>query len=294
MSGSVADDRRTGFLLLLVTALVWGVNWPVTKLVVDQMPPFLARGVAGLGGATLAFAAARASGERLGVPAGQRRRLVLLAALNVTGWIGLSTAALLWLRASEAAIFAYTMPIWSTLLAWPVLGERPGGARLGGLALGLSGIGVLVGGQPLAASRDALPGILCVLGAAVSWALGSVLSKCSPLALPPVAGSAWQVLAGTVPLLAAGLLLEPPDLSRVTPVGWAALAYNSAFSLGLAYTTWFGALRRLPATTAAVGTLLIPVFGVLSAALLLGEPLGPRQLGALALTLAGVALATRG
>ena len=293
MSASAAGERRTGLLLLLATALIWGVNWPVTKLIVSELPPFTARGGAGLGGAALAFLAARASGEPLGLPAGQVPRLLLLALLNVTSWMGLSTLSLLWLPASEAVIFAYTMPIWSVVLAWLMLGERLSSARAAGLALGLLGVTVLIAGQPLSASRSQLPGILCILVAALAWALGTVLSKRLPLRLPLVAGTAWQVLAGTVPLALAGLLLERAVPARVTPLGWAALGYNGAFSLGLAYVTWFGALRRLPASTAAIGTLLIPVLGVLSAAFLLGEALGPRQVAALALTMAGVALATR-
>jgi drug/metabolite transporter (DMT)-like permease len=290
---STAAERRTGFLLLLTTALIWGVNWPVAKLIVSELPPFTARGGAGIGGAALAFLAARARGERLGLPAAQAPRVLLLALLNVTSWIGLSTLALLWLPASETAILAYTMPIWSVAFAWPLLGERPSAARTSGLALGLLGVTVLIAGQPLGTSRAQWPGILCVLAAAAFWALGTVLSKRLPLRLPPIVGTAWQILAGTVPLTLVGLLLEPADSSRVTLLGWAALGYNGAFSFGLAYVTWFGALRRLPASTAAVGTLLIPVIGVLSAALLLGEPFGLRQIAALMLTLAGVALATR-
>lgn len=294
VSVAVRDERRTGLLLLLATALIWGSNWPVMKFILSEWPPFTARSSAGLGGAALAFLAARASGERLGLPTGQAPRLVLLALLNITSWMGLATASLLWLPASEAAIFAYTMPIWSSVLAWPVLGERPSLARTGGLLLGLVGVVVLIAGQPLGASRSQLPGILCVLGAALLFALGTVLSKRMPLRLPPTAGVAWQVLVGTMPLLVAGLLFEHADPARLTPLGWAALGYNGVFALCLAYVAWFGALRRLPASTAAVGTLLVPVLGVFSSALLLGEPLGLRQLAALALTLVGVALATRG
>jgi len=295
MSTSVAarDERRTGLLLLLATSVMWGFNWPVMKFLVGELPPLTMRGTAGMVGAALAFLAARMAGERTGVPAGQAPRLVLLALLNISSWMGLVTLSLLWLSASEAAILAYTMPIWSAVLAWPVLGERPGLARTGGLLIGFAGCAVLVAGQPLAASRSQLPGIVCVLGASVLFALGTVLSKRLPLRLPPITATAWQVLIGTAPLLVMGLLIERADLARVTTLGWAGLGYNAGFVLCLSYIAWFGALRRLPASTAAIGTLLVPIVGVFSAAFLLGEPLGLRQLAALALTLAGVAVATR-
>lgn len=295
MSTSVAakDERRTGLLLLLATSLIWGVNWPVMKFLVGEIPPLTMRGIAGIAGAALAFAAARAVGERAAFPVRQAPRLVLLALLNIAGFMGLVTVSLLWLPASEAAILAYTMPIWAALLAWPVLGEKPGLARTGGLLLGFAGCAVLIGGQTLSASRSQLPGIACVLSAAVLFALGTVLSKRFPFRLPPITSLAWQVLIGTTPLLALGLLIERTDLGRLTVLGWAGIGYNAAFVLCLSYAAWFGALRRLPASTAAVGTLLVPVVGVFSAALLLGEPLGVRELAALALTLVGIAVATR-
>ena len=162
-----------------------------------------------------------------------------------------------------------------------------------GLGLGFVGVAVLIGGRPITASLAQWPGILCVLCAAVFWALGTVMAKRLPLRMPSAVGTAWQILVGTIPLTIVGLVLERFDGSRVTGFGWTALGYTVA-SVGLGYVTWFAALRRLPASTAAVGTLLIPVIGVFSAALLLSEPLGVRQLAALALTLSGIALATRG
>jgi drug/metabolite transporter (DMT)-like permease len=71
------------------------------------------------------------------------------------------------------------------------------------------------------------------------------------------------------------------------------MLYMTAVPMGLCYMTWFAALRRLPPTTASLATLLTPVIGVVSAALVLGEPLGTRELVAFTLTLAGVALALR-
>ena len=185
------------------------------------------------------------------------------------------------------------MPIWCILFAWPVLGERPSPIRIAGLVLSLAGCLVLVAGQPLPASRAELPGILCILAASILFALGTVLSKRLPLPLPPIANTAWQLLLGSLPLVALALALDHPHLAAVTPLAWATLAWSALFALCLGYLAWFGALARLPASTTAIGTLVIPAIGVLAAAILLGEPLGARQFAALALTLLGVTLATR-
>ena len=91
----------------------------------------------------------------------------------------------------------------------------------------------------------------------------------------------------------AGLLFELPDPGALTAAGSAALAYMAVVPMGVCYLCWFAALRRLPPALASVGTLLVPLVGVVAAALGLGEPLGAREGLALALTLGGVSLALR-
>ncbi len=284
--------------MLLVTALCWGLNWPVTKSMLTEWPPFLYRILGAAGGIILLATIARLRGEDLVPAPGQWGRLALASLLNLTSWMGLATLSLLWLDASEAAIIGYTMPIWAVMLAWPLLGERPNAFRVAGLAFGLSGVSVLLAGQLLSAPAALLvaklPGVACILGTSVMFALGAVFTKRYPLRLPPVTNVAWQVLFGSLPLLLASLLFERWDFSRVTAIGWAGLGYNAVLALGVAYLAWFRALRLLPASSASIGTLLVPVIGVFSSALALGEPLGLRQLLALGLTVSGVALASRG
>ena len=77
----------------------------------------------------------------------------------------------------------------------------------------------------------------------------------------------------------------------ITPTGLACFAYMTLVPMGLCYLTWFETLRRLPATSASTGMLLVPVIGVVSATLILGEPLGLREIAAMVLTLGGVMLA---
>ncbi len=112
-------DLRRGLLFLLVTTTTWGLNWPVMKLLLTEMPPFLLRGVSGFAAAGVAFLIAARMRERLLPPPGQWRRLIVYSLLNLTAWAGFSILALLWLPASEAAIISYATPVWTALLAWP-------------------------------------------------------------------------------------------------------------------------------------------------------------------------------
>src|SRR5919202_734438 len=153
-------SSRVGLLCLAITAIGWGLNWPVVKLVLRDWPPLFARGTAGLVAALGLAAFAKMRGERLAVPARAFGRLSTAAALNVFAWMGFSTVAMVWLSVAEGALLVYTMPIWATLLAWPLRGERPTLRSLAALALGLAGTSVLLAGSGLALGGGKLPGIL--------------------------------------------------------------------------------------------------------------------------------------
>lgn len=287
-----SGDTARGFGLLLITAVSWGLNWPLVKFLLTQMPPFTMRAAAGALGALATFAVAACLGERLLPRADQWRPLLASSLLNFTSFMAASTLGMIWLSASEAVIIAYTMPFWAVLMAWPVLGERPTALRLAALAVGLSGIGVLMGTQPVEASWAKLPGVVVALAGAVMFALGTVLSKRRPLALPPVASVAWQVGLGSAPL-ALPAVFEHPHWDTLSLPAALSVVYLGLVPLSLAYLTWFRALRVLPASTAATAILMVPVIGVFGSAALIGEPLGARQISALALTIAGVGLAAR-
>jgi drug/metabolite transporter (DMT)-like permease len=281
----------TGLIFLAITTIGWGFNWPVSKYLLTTLPPLTVRGCTGVIGALCLAALARSRGQSLKVPRGLWPRLMLAALLNVGCWMVLIGLALLWLPASETALIAYTMPVWAAIMAWPVLGERPTPLRLIALVLAFGGLATILGGHGLAASAAQLPGILLALAGAIGFALGTVLSKRYPLHLPPFSAAAWQVGLGCLPVAIAGLLIETTHPAALTPFVWLLMFYSVAIAFCLCYITWFGALARLPASVAAIGTMAVPVIGVVVSALTLHEPFGIIQIAALALTVGGVALA---
>src|SRR4051795_6655566 len=202
--GAKAHITPAGLMFLAITSLGWGFNWPVTKFLLGELPPLTLRGSTGVIGAGLLALLALMSGQSLRVAPGQWPRLVLAAALNVGAWMVLMGLALLWLPASEAALIAYTMPVWASLLALPILGERPPLWRVLALVLAFAGLGSIMGANGLSASRDKLPGILMVLGGAFAFALGTVLAKKLPIRLPPLSAAAWQIGVGCVPIVLVG------------------------------------------------------------------------------------------
>src|ERR1700749_669723 len=162
-----------GLIVLAVTSIGWGFNWPVTKFLLGELPPLTLRGLSGVIGALLLAGLAVLRKQSLHVPREIWRRLLVASVLNVTGWMVLMGLALLWLPASEAALIAYTMPVWASLLAWFVLGERMTWLRVLALAMAFAGLAAIMGANGISASAAKLPGILMALVGAIGFALGT-------------------------------------------------------------------------------------------------------------------------
>lgn len=287
------ENRVAGYALLLIATVIWGVNWPVSKWLLHELPPLTARGLPGVFSAMMLAGLILARGQSLRAPRGEWGRLTLYAALMVGFWMGLMGLSLVYLPASETAILGATIPVWAAGLAWPILGERLSVLRVIAIAMAVGGVMLLVGGDGISVSWDQMPGIVYALIAALLFALGAVLAKQRPVALHPLPGAVWQIGLGCFPVALIGLLFEHPYFGGMSTLGWLLFGFSIVFQGAIGYACWFAALERLPASAAAIGTLIVPVTGVVASAISLGEPLGVPQIGALALTIAGVVIAAR-
>ena len=293
LSGAMVAKRRyrsIGFLCLGVTAFGWALNWPLMKLLLQQWPPLFARGLAGVCAALILAALAKSWRQSLAVPREVIPRLLFASFTNVFAWMGFSTMAMKFVTVGEGALIAYTMPIWAMLFAWPFLHLRPTIRDVSALVLGVAGVALLLSGNGFAFGAAKLLGIALALSCAILFALGNVLNR-KQLPMPPLVVVAWQVGLGCLAMLIIGIAFEQPDYAAITPLGVACFVYMTLIPMGVCYLTWFETLRRLPPTSASTGMLLVPVIGVVSAAIILGEPLGLREVAAMVLTLGGVTLA---
>ena len=261
---------RSTWLLLAALTLGWGFNWPTMKIALAEIPVWTFRAICVGGGWLGLFLIAWRSGLRLWPPAGSWPRLTVTALCNVTLWNVLIGQGLTHLPAGRSVILAYTMPLWLVVLSHLILGERMTRRRLTGLGLGMAGMIVLVGNE-FAVLRSAPVGALLVVSAAFSWAMGTVLMKRFPADLPTASFTGWQMLLGGVPLAIGALFVDP---GHWEPVGWQALAavlYNVFVAFIFCHWAWFKIVRLSSAGVSALGTLLIPIVGVFSSMLLLGE-----------------------
>ena len=282
---------RLAVVLLIIIGLGWGSNWPAMKIALQDIPPWTFRLMCVFLGGIALLALTRLSGERLSIPPGKLPVLALVSLLNVTGWQMFSAFGLLRIGSGRAAIIAFTMPLWASMLGALFLGERPAVQQLLALALGLVAL-VLLLGQDVTAVGASPVGGLFMLGAALSWAAGTVIVKRTGWGgMPVTAMTGWQLLLGGVPILIGWALLEPlPDFAAYSGLAWFCLAYTVAVGMVLATASFFKLVTLVPAGVAATGTLAVPVVGVISSAIVLGERIGLAEVIALALVVSGLFL----
>ena len=280
---------RSMWATLALLTLGWGLNWPMIKMALAEVPVLTFRALCVAAGAVGMFLIARLSGLRISVPEGQWRGMLLTAFFNVTLWNIFIAYGVNLLPSGRSAILAYTMPLWVVLLSALFLHERITLRRLLGLTLGMGGMGLLIGGELVGGSG--LPaGALFVVSAALSWAVGTVLMKRFPISLPTTSFTAWQLLLGGAPIVAGALGLDWGAWRPLTLKPAIGLAYNMVVAFVICHWAWFRIAHSAPAGVASLSTMMIPVVGVFSGMLVLGE--WPSWEEYAALVLVTLALAT--
>ena len=277
-----------GFVLLAMVTLFWGANWPGMKIVLGEIPPWWFRFIClACGGAAL-LAISTASGNRLRLTGSDLAPMLLTAVFNMVGWHMFSAYGLTMVPAGRASIIAFTMPVWAALASVPLLGGRLTLNVVAGLVLGMTGLGVLIG-HDMAVLGSAPVGAAFMLGAAISWGIGTVLFKLFDWRSPIATIIGWQLLLASVPVGAGALLLEPaPDLTTLSGPAIIALVYVLAFPMVFCQWAYFKIVRMFPAVYAAVGVLAVPLVGVISSLIVLGEPVGWREVVALVLVTSAI------
>jgi len=265
-----AADDTTAKLLLVVLCIVWGVTWPIMRIALSEVPPFTMRTTSSFAGGLALFAVAFFMRRNMQLPGIKGCLHVAVASiLNVASFSVFSTFAQLSAATSRVAILSYTMPIWSVVLAWLFLGERP--ERMQSIAISLCIIGLAILIYPLTASGVPI-GIVLALATGVSWAAGTVYLKWARIDADPMAIAFWQIVVSFFIIGACMMIFEGgPDFHAAHTKGIFATVLSGLLGTGTAYGLWFTIIRRLPAMTASLGILGSPVIGVLASMLLLGE-----------------------
>lgn len=275
---------------------VWGSTYIAIRIGVAEMPwalmagaRFLIGGLLLLGILVLLRRPVRASRRDLAVLAGAG--VLLLGSGNGFVFLGETTVP-----AGLAALVLATIPLW--VAAFELL--LPGGERLtaggwAGLALGLVGLGVLLGPQLLREQGTPMDplGIAVLLVAAMSWALGTLLLRRRPVRLDPFASTAYQMLAGGVFNLALAIGLRQAWPAQTSPALVGALAYLIVFGSLIALSAFTWLTRHLTPAKLVTYAYVNPVVAVLLGVVLLRETLDGPMLAGMGIILAAVVLVSR-
>jgi drug/metabolite transporter (DMT)-like permease len=281
---------RKGILLLITLSLFWGLAWPAIKISVSEIPPWTFRSycivLSGIGILILA----KANGFKLKIPLHELKPLCFVALFSITGWHLFSAHGVLRMNASRAVIIAFTMPLWANILSALLLKERITSRRILALGIGLGGLALLIWPQ-LEAVGAAPLGAVFMLGAAVSWATGTVLIKRTDWNTPTTVLTGWQLLLGGIPVVLGAAFFEPSGVSlNVSARAIFALTYIIFFPIIYCHWAYFSLVRIFPASIAAIGTLAIPVVGVFSSNLILNESVGISEIVALLLVVTALSI----
>ncbi|NIR30952.1 MAG: EamA family transporter [Gammaproteobacteria bacterium] len=274
--------RVSDALLAALVMALWGFNLVAAKLGMRELPPILLIALRFTVVALVLVWFVRPPWERMGRILGLS---VTLGGLHFS----LMFTGLARVDASAAAIAIQLQVPFAALLAVWAFGDRLGWRRAAGMLVAFLGIGLIAGTPRVSQS---LEGLGLVLAAGFVWAVAAIQIK----RLGPINGFAlngWVALFAAPQLFLASLLVERPQwetLARATWMGWGAVLYMAVLVTIVGYGVWYRLLARYDVNQAMPFTLLVPVFGVLSGVLVLGEPLTRQMLIGGLLTLTGVAL----
>ncbi len=289
MAGAQASPPKLGLVLLALLAVAWGLNWPFMKIALAEIPPWTFRSWTCVAAGLLLLALAGVTGGRWRLAAGEWRQAFVASLFNVTFWHMLVAYGLIILESGKGSVLGFTMPLWAALLGVVFLKERLTGRRLLALVLGISGILILVS-RDLATLGARPLGVAFLLAAAFGWAIGTIYQKRVAWTVSTLAVAGWQLLLGAIPILLVLPFVEGIVFPEASAIAWLCTLYLVLVALVFAYFAWFKIVRLFPTNVAAIGSLLTPVVGMVSGAVILGEPFGVKEVAALALVGSALAL----
>ena len=282
--GSIGSIALIGSLTFF-----WGANWPFMKIALSEIPVWWFRTICLFVGGSGLMLIAWISGQSLRVPRAEIPALLFCALFNVIGWHLFTGYGVSMIPAGRAVIIAYTMPVWASIFSCYLLDEHFSLNKTIALALGLCGLAVLIGPDFVELGSAPL-GVILMLGAAISWAAGSVAFKRPEWSVSVSVLVAWQLLFGAVPLLIGAILIEDPfNVTTVSSSGLYALGYVVVFPMIFCQWAYFKSVRIFPVSFAAISTMGIPLVGTYASALILDESVGVSELIALVLICSALA-----
>ena len=254
-------------LALLVLSLTWGYTWVIAKQALSYAPPFAFAAERCVGAALALMLVVKLTGRSFKLAAAGQTMAIAL--IQGAGFMAFQTWALVEGGAGKTAVLIFTMPIWTLLLAWPILGERVRGKQWFAATSTLIGLVLII--EPWAMHSSLLSKFLGVI-AAVCWAIGTILVKRlrAKEKVDLLSLTMWQSIIGSAPLVLL-MWVVPEHATDWNATYIVILAFMSVFSTALCWWLWIYILDNAPAWEASLSILGTPVIALVSSRLVMGE-----------------------
>ena len=276
-------------LLILLVTFTWGINYPIMKFVISHYPPASFRTFSFLLGCLSLGLYSKVTGQTLRIPKPERALLFRLALPNMVLWhLGLIYGIAL-LHSGRAAIVGYTMPVWAYLFSLFFFKAEFNYRIAMGVVCSLGATLLLAqeefshfAGQPL--------GLLFTLLAALSWGLGTAMTRHAKFSFSVLAMTFWMLFLAFVVFAVLALMFEYPSWRWPNELEWLGTAYSGVVTFAISYLAWFKVARKLSPVASGLSIMLVPILGLTSGWLILGEQIAWSDIAALVLILAAMAL----
>jgi len=261
---------RRDLILLVGLTLAWGLNWPVMKYGVHELPPVMFRVLCISGGLVALWVYARFTGVSLAVRPGTWRAILRLAIPNAIMWHLLVIIGLRMLPAGRSAILGYTMPVWVVIAGLLFFRERPTARQAFGVLAAFAGMLLLLSSE-LREIAGRPQATLLILAAAAAWGYGTHLLRRELRDMPTLALTFWMLVMTLVVMVIFTTLFERSAWRMPNPTEWASIVYNMVLAIAFCHAAWSHLARTLPPVASSLSVMMIPVLGVFSSVWLLGE-----------------------
>ena len=261
-------------LAILVLVLIWGANFSVVKLSLEEFRPLAFNALRFVLASAILLLVLRPTRATFRLEPGDIRKFVGLGLLGNVVYQLMFIFGVHWTLAGNAALMLATVPIFVSVFSSLLGHERISPAGWLGVALSVGGIGLVVWGGTRAVQfgQETVRGDLTMLGAAVAWSAYTVGAAPLVKRYGPLRTTAGTMWIGTVVLVAISLpSLLAQDWTIVGPVAWSGLVFSGALSIALAYLIWYYGVRHLGSSRTAVYSNTVPLVAIVVAWATLGE-----------------------
>jgi drug/metabolite transporter (DMT)-like permease len=263
-------------VLLPILWLVWGTNWPLFPLATREVSVWTFRAVSVFFAGAALLVAARAMGQTLAIPRKYWRTITVATFFYLVVWNIASTYSALLIPSGQSAVLGFTMPLWSALISWAVLGERLGRRLVLAIGLGAAAVTLLMW-KSFAAYAQAPLGLALGLAAGIGWAIGTLILQRGRVQVPATVLTGWQLLITALPITIGAFVFGDHQWFVPSWTSIGLIAYITLVPMCIGNLCWFSIVGLVPAHVAGLSSILVPVVAMVSGALMHGEPLGPVQ-----------------